>query len=229
MLFTEELKQEAQPIIDAIYTDGFIQGLLNGTLTKAAIKHYLKADARYLFEFAKIYALLIPKVSTANEIQFLTDQILFATSGEVEAHHILADYVHLSYNEIIQDGEWYPTADHYIKHMYFNAYHFDDVAYTIAAMAPCPYVYQQIGLRALREHDFSANHPFHAWFAFYAEGMDDLMQHIDHWLNQCAKQATAAERQQLKRNFLESTVHERHFFKMAYTQEKWDFRGEYDA
>ncbi|ALN76978.1 MULTISPECIES: thiaminase II [Staphylococcus] len=226
MSFSENLKQEAQPIIDAIYHDGFIQGMLKGDISKNAIQHYLKADARYLFEFAKIYALLIPKVDSKEEIQFLTEQIIFASSGEVDAHHILADYVNLSYNEIIQEGEWYPTADHYIKHMYFNAYHFDDVAYTIAAMAPCPYVYQQIGQRAMREHHFSSNHPLKAWFEFYAKGMDDLMNHIDHWLNHCAENTSNNAQQQLKRNFLESTVHERNFFNMAYTQEHWAFGGE---
>lgn len=225
MLFSEIVKREASTIIDGIYGDEFIQGMIQGDIPEEAIKHYLRADARYLFEFAKIYALLIPKVDSKEEIEFLTEQIAFAASGEVEAHHILADYVKVPYNEIIKEGEWYPSADHYIKHMYFNAYHYDDVAYTIAAMAPCPYVYQQIAQRALREVDFGANHPLKAWFEFYAEGMDELMEHIDTWLNACADHASDAEREQLKRNFLESTKHERNFFNMSYHQETWDFGG----
>lgn len=225
MLFSESVKEEASPIIDAIYEDDFIQGMIRGDISKAAIQHYLRADARYLFEFAKIYALLIPKVTTKKEIQFLTEQIDFAASGEVEAHHILADYVKVPYNEIIKEGEWYPSADHYIKHMYFNAYHYDDVAYTIAAMAPCPYVYQQVAIKALQVEKFASHHPLKAWFEFYAEGMDELMRYIDHWLNVCAKEATELEKDQLRRNFLESTVHERQFFNMAFNQETWNFGG----
>lgn len=225
MCFVNQLKKEAEPIITKIYNDPFIQSLLKGDISKEAISHYLQADSRYLDEFAKIYALLIPKVDTKKEIQFLCEQVQFAASGEVEAHHILADYVGKPYEEIIEEGEWFPTADHYIKHMYYNAYGFDNIAYTIAAMAPCPYVYQQIGKRALENDDIAKDNPLRAWFEFYATEMDDLMNHIDDWLNQYAEQSDQKVREDFKRNFLQSTVHERHFFNMAYTQERWDFGG----
>ncbi|MDE9956916.1 thiaminase II, partial [Staphylococcus pseudintermedius] len=187
MRFSEQIKQEAQPIIEQIYHDGFIQGMLNGDIATESVKHYLRADSRYLNEFAKIYALLIPKVDTKDEIQFLTEQIQFASSGEVEAHHILADYVGEDYQSIIQRGDWYPSADHYIKHMYYNAYAFDNVAFTIAAMAPCPYVYQRLGKMAIENHHFEANHPLKGWFDFYNREMDTLLSYIDRWLDSYAE------------------------------------------
>ncbi|MBI5975509.1 thiaminase II [Staphylococcus canis] len=226
MDFVNTLKKEAAPIIDAIYHDNFIQSLLKGDVSKAAIKHYLRADSRYLNEFAKIYALLILKIDSKEEIQFLTEQIQFASSGEVEAHHTLAQYVGEDYNQIIKDGEWYPTADHYIKHMYYNAFAYDHIAYTLAAMAPCPYVYQQIGKRAIKENAVSEDNPLKPWFEFYATEMDTLMDYIDQWFNQYAEQFDTKHQDILKRNFLQSTVHERNFFNMAYNQEKWDFGGE---
>ncbi len=70
MLFSESVKQEASPIIEAIYHDDFIQGMIRGDISKAAIQHYLRADARYLFEFAKIYSLLIPKVTSKKKSNF---------------------------------------------------------------------------------------------------------------------------------------------------------------
>ncbi|ARJ50262.1 thiaminase II [Staphylococcus lutrae] len=226
MQFTEQLKQEAKPLINQIYQDKFIQGMLSGEISKTAICHYLRADSRYLNEFAKIYALLIPKVNTKEEIQFLTEQIQFASSGEVEAHHILAQYVGSDYQEIIKDGDWYPSADHYIKHMYYNAYAYDNVAYTIAAMAPCPYVYQQIGKMAIENHDFPAQHPLKDWFAFYAKEMDTLMSYIARWLDTYANNSTPEVREILKNNFLQSTIHERRFFNMSYQLEQWEFGGE---
>ncbi len=226
MDFSKTLKMEAQPIIDAIYNDSFIQSLLKGNASSSSIKHYLRADARYLNEFAKIYALLIPKVNTKEEIQYLTEQIQFASSGEVKAHHILSDYVGEDYNDIISTGEWYPTADHYIKHMYYNAYAFDNIAYTLSAMAPCPYVYQQIGKRAIIEGDVAEENPLKAWFDFYATEMDELMNHIDQWLNQYAEKFNQQNQDILKRNFLQSTVHERNFFEMAFSKEEWEFGGE---
>ncbi|EHT7969361.1 thiaminase II [Staphylococcus pseudintermedius] len=226
MRFSEQIKQEAQPIIEQIYHDGFIQGMLNGDIATESVKHYLRADSRYLNEFAKIYALLIPKVDKKDEIQFLTEQIQFASSGEVEAHHILADYVGEDYQSIIQRGDWYPSADHYIKHMYYNAYAFDNVAFTIAAMAPCPYVYQRLGKMAIENHHFEANHPLKGWFDFYNRKMDTLLSYIDRWLDSYAEVSSEKVQQQLRQNFLQSTVHERNFFNMADQLEKWEFGGE---
>ena len=114
--------------------------MLHGNLPIEATKFYLRADASYLNEFANIYALLIPKMENLNDVRFLVEQIQFIVDGEVEAHEILADYVQESYNEIVQEKVWPPSGDHYIKHMYFNAYAKENAAYTIAAMATCPYV-----------------------------------------------------------------------------------------
>ncbi len=225
MTFSEQLMQEAEPIIEYIYNDDFIQGLITGQISKAAVKHYLRADARYLNEFAKIYALLIPKVNSKEEIQFLTEQIQFASSGEVEPHHILADFVGEDYQSIIAEGEWYPSADHYIKHMYYNAFAFDNVAYTIAAMAPCPYVYQQLGKRAMAQYDFSNSNPLKSWFAFYAQEMDTLMSYIQRWLDEYAETSSTQVQKTLRQNFLQSTTHERRFFNMSYHLEQWEFGG----
>ncbi|PTK20041.1 thiaminase II, partial [Staphylococcus saprophyticus] len=138
-----------------IYHDPFIQGMLHGNLPTEATKFYLRADASYLNEFANIYALLIPKMGNLNDVRFLVEQIQFIVDGEVEAHEILADYVQESYNEIVQEKVWPPSGDHYIKHMYFNAYAKENAAYTIAAMAPCPYVYQVIAQEALRDKELN--------------------------------------------------------------------------
>ncbi|MFR6533004.1 MAG: thiaminase II, partial [Staphylococcus simulans] len=86
MTFAETLERDAQPIIDQIYDDNFIQALLKGNIDKESIRQYLRADASYLREFANIYALLIPKMPNLESVRFLVDQIQFIVNGEVEAH-----------------------------------------------------------------------------------------------------------------------------------------------
>lgn len=223
MRFSEQLQQKAEPIIEEIYNDGFIQGFINGNISSDAIKHYLKADSKYLNEFAKVYALLIPKIDSKQQLKFLLEQIEFASSGEVGAHQILADYIGEDYDEVIKDGEWYPTADHYIKHMYYNAYAHEDVAYTVAAMAPCPYVYRRLAQMAIERDDFSEDKNLKEWFEFYHKGMDELIEILNSWLNEFSEKADEHALKIVERNFLESTVHERNFFNMAYTLEKWEF------
>ena len=102
MTFSTEIK-EAQPIIEEIYNDGFIQDLLKGDLDAQAVRQYLRADASYLKEFTNLYALLIPKAPSMNDVKFLVEQIEFMLDGEVEAHEILADYINEPYEEIVKE------------------------------------------------------------------------------------------------------------------------------
>lgn len=107
--------------------------------------------------------------------------------------------------------------------MYYNAYAHENVAYTVAAMAPCPYVYRRIAQLAIERNNFSSNHKLQEWFKFYYKGMDELMDVLDNWLDTFSENASKAEIELVERNFLESTVHERNFFNMSYIQEKWEF------
>ncbi|MEJ7540136.1 thiaminase II, partial [Staphylococcus lugdunensis] len=86
------------------------------------VRQYLRADASYLKEFANLYALLIPKVPNMDDVKFLVEQIEFLLEGEVEAHEILASFINEPYHEIVKEKVWPPSGDHYIKHMYYNAY-----------------------------------------------------------------------------------------------------------
>ncbi|MEB7463475.1 thiaminase II [Staphylococcus succinus] len=226
MLFSSELKQASQPIIEDIYQDPFIQGMLKGDLPKDVIKYYLRADASYLKEFANIYALLIPKMQELEDIQFLVEQIQFIVDGEVEAHEILADFVNEPYNEIIKEKVWPPSGDHYIKHMYFNAYAKENAAYTIAAMAPCPYVYQVIAKQALQDELLNNDALLKEWFVFYSTEMDELVHVFDNLMDKLTRNCTNQEKNDIKDCFLQSTIHERNFFNMSVNEEFWSYGGD---
>lgn len=103
MTFSTEIKEAAQPIIEEIYNDGFIQDLLKGDLDAQAVRQYLRADASYLKEFTNLYALLIPKAPSMKDVKFLVEQIEFMLDGEVEAHEILADFINEPYEEIVKE------------------------------------------------------------------------------------------------------------------------------
>lgn len=75
MEFSQKLYQAAKPIINDIYEDDFIQKMLLGNIQADALRHYLQADAAYLKEFTNLYALLIPKMNSMNDVKFLVEQI----------------------------------------------------------------------------------------------------------------------------------------------------------
>ena len=94
-------------------------------------------------------------MSELEDVKFLVDQIEFMLEGEVAAHESLAAFINEPYDEIVKEKVWPPSGDHYIKHMYYNAYAHENAAYTIAAMAPCPYVYAVIAKRAMQDQNLN--------------------------------------------------------------------------
>ncbi|MCW6652794.1 thiaminase II [Aerococcaceae bacterium NML210727] len=218
---TQTMKEKALPILDQIYNDGFIQGVIRGDISKEAVAHYLRADSLYLDSFVDIYGMLISKCTTKEDKKFFHAQIDFILNQEVDAHKVMANYVGLPYEEVIKGGAWYPSADHYIKHMFYNVYA-NSLAETIAAMAPCPWVYLMIARRIVAEHQIAEDHPLRDWIYFYTgDFIDEIMHELDRMVEKFAATATEEEKQRLVNNFVQSCEHERNFFNMAYTQERW--------
>ena len=221
-LITEIMEEKALPIVDKIYNDGFIQGLIRADLSEKAVEHYLKADALYLENFSDIYAILLAKSNDKVEKNFFLGQINFVLNEEIAAHKNLADYIGRDYQEIIKGGEWYPSADHYIKHMYYNAFAFG-MAEALSAMAPCPWIYKMVARKILANHNLAEDHPLKFWVEFYADGLvDEVLTEYHKIINREAEFMSEEGKQRLIKNFLESCEHERRFFNMAYTQERWD-------
>jgi thiaminase/transcriptional activator TenA len=129
MSFSKDLRMAAEPIIEDIYNDGFIQDLLHGELSKQAVRQYLRADASYLINEAKI-SCASTSPSNKNSIcstKNLTSSIL-GTLGINSAYRILASFINEPYHEIVKEKVWPPSGDHYIKHMYYNAYAYENAA-----------------------------------------------------------------------------------------------------
>ncbi len=220
-MLTKDLIQDVEPIIEEIYNDAFIQGLIRGDIDKESVIHYLQADSLYLDEFAKLYALLVAKANSRETVNYLLGQMEFLFEGESEAHETLANAIDMPYGKIIEGGEWYPSADHYIKHMYYNAYSKENIAFTFSAMAPCPYVYKRIAQMTMEQHTFEQNHPYRAWFEFYNQDMDETVDVMFKIIDQESEKLSEKEIRVLRKNFIESTEHERRFFNMAATKERW--------
>ena len=221
MKITDMMIKKGEPFIELIYKDDFIQKMISGDLDKEAVAHYLKADSVYLAKFSDIYAILIAKVKDTNQKKFFLSQIDFILNQEVSAHYILEEYVGNDYHDIIKNADWYPSSDHYIKHMFYQI-HQESIAHILAAMGPCPWIYKQVAQKILNQENISDNNPFKKWIAFYgSDAMDSCIDYYFDIINAYAEKMTEVEQKQLVRVFLESCQHERQFFQMSVDQEDW--------
>ena len=82
MSFSKDLRMAAEPIIEDIYNDGFIQDLLHGELSKQAVRQYLRADASYLKELETLKNIVLK-----YDLFLIADEVYreFAYDGNV--HH----------------------------------------------------------------------------------------------------------------------------------------------
>ena len=80
--------------------------------------------------------------------------------------------------------------------MYFNAYSKENAAYTIAAMAPCPYVYQVIAKEALKDSELNKDSILSKWFEFYSTEMDELVNIFDELMDRLTQNLAVEEKKQ---------------------------------
>ena len=66
--------------------------------------------------------------------------------------------------------------------------------YTIAAMAPCPYVYQVIAQEALRDKELNKDSILAKWFEFYSTEMDELVIVFDNLMDKLTKHCSEKEK-----------------------------------
>lgn len=221
MLLSEKLRKRAEETIEKTYEDPYIQGLIKADIPLESVRHYLRADSLYLEEFARIYGMIIARARHKSDMIHFYNMMEMLMGEETDAHATLAKAVGEPYEQIIKDGEWYPSADHYIKHMHYNVLARENIAFAVSAMAPCPYVYRIIAKKAIERNNFPDDHPYLAWFEFYNNDMEGILDVMFNILDEEAKKLSEKDIKQLEQNFLQSVEHERRFFHMAYSQEHW--------
>ncbi len=214
--FSEQLKQEAQPIWQAIFEHPFLQAIKDGSLPPEAFRYYLTQDYLYLEGFARTVALALAKAPDSQTLEQLSHRVL--TPGERPLHHRLLAEAGVTMEDIQQTG-LSPTNTAYVNHMLKTA-SLHGLGPTAAALLPCPWTYH-----LLKDNVGASEHPLYSqWTAFYVAGA--LQDSVEAWrgfVDQAAEQAGQAELQAMREAFLTSSRYEYLFWEMAHKQEKWPF------
>lgn len=219
MSFSQELRQEADHIFEAIFQHPFIRGIADGNLEKEQLIHYVKQDFEYLNVFMRIYGIAVSKSENREDIEMFGDQIQFILKSEIHPHHNFCENAGVTYKEL-QGYSLAPTAHHYTRHM-LTAAHEGTLGEIIAALLPCPWTYLEIGRRLVKEVQPDESHPFYDWIMFYGNRADTATNHFCERLDLWAQTASEAEKARMKEHFLLSCQLEYSFWEMAYTREEW--------
>ncbi len=225
MRFSQMLREEADPIFEAIFNHPFVTGIAKGELKREQLTHYVKQDFQYLSAFARIYGLALSKCRDRKDIEMFYQQIGFVLNAETHPHNNFCRIANVRYEDL-QKYQLLPTAHHYIDHMLTVA-HGGTLGEILAVLLPCPWTYWEIGLKLNEEIKPDESHPFYDWITFYAdERIGDVTKQFCTRLDGWAQTAGHEEKNRMKSHFIISCQLEYAFWDMAYRLEQWPVAGE---
>ena len=135
--FSEQLRTEAQPIWERIFSHPFLREIKDGTLPLEKFQYYLGQDYLYLEGFGRTVAMTLAKSPDAALMEELSQRVL--TPIERPLHHKLVSEAGLSMDDV-RNAHRSPTNTGYVNHMLVTA-SLHGLGPAAAALLPCPWTY----------------------------------------------------------------------------------------
>lgn len=142
---------------------GFVEGLRDGSLPRAAFLHYLRQDYVFLIHFSRAWALAAVKSARMEELQAATTTVHALVNFEMQLH------IETCAAEGITEAELQATPERpenmaYTRYV-LEAGYSGDFLDLMAALAPCVLGYGEIGARLGHEVGSKA---YGEWIGMYA-------------------------------------------------------------
>ena len=205
-LWTDNVWLEAASIYHSIINSPFIIKLADGSLPIENFKTYIAQDELYLgnygrqmFEFAEL-------IADAEQKAMFVEFAKAGLEGEKQMHQLLIERFGIA--DTVSPS---PITAAYNAHTQ-QAIDTKDKAIALAALLPCMWVYNEVGLHILETAKLEGN-PYKEWIEEYGneeftQGVKAVLQLADEY----AEENDEAIRQQMTRVFLEATEFEYQFW-----------------
>ena len=215
--WTQEVWERGDKIYAGILRQPFLQEMAAGTLEEERFARYIAQDEVYiggygqqmyqladLMKDAKVKEMLRAYADSGIESEKYMHQLLierFGIDTEVEASVVTAGYRKHT-QEALDGGE--PLV-------------------ALAAMLPCMWIYNRVGLYVLSIAKLDGN-PYREWIEEYGNEdvtreVDVMLQTIDGWM----EEVDADTRSAMTRNFLEALLYEYAFWDYGYNGDTKDY------
>ena len=165
-----------------------------------------------------IIAMLAAKATEEQDVAYFLQSAQFIHEAELELHRTTFRELGVT-EETIANFEPAPAAYNYVSHMY-QAFFTGTLAEAYAAILPCPWLYQEIGMR-LRGATPNVK-LYDEWLQLY--GSVDMEQKIAEqkaMMNRFAAMPGNDERTLLE-HFKRSCYYEWQFWEMSWTAQTWE-------
>jgi thiaminase/transcriptional activator TenA len=216
---SEHLLSLTYPVWDSILRHPFLRELRDGSLPIATFRFYLEQDWLYIQERIGEWAILAgrcPEPDIRRTLTTILEQVARLEPAAFHLKHAPAlglDFEHITWD--MNAANWAYTT-HELAAVYGGT-----TVEGLAALLPCPLVYQFVGER-LMQATLPANPIYADWIRFYGSGLGDPRRETLLGLyDRLAADADAATLARCERNFLISSRYEWEFWDAAYRQATW--------
>jgi thiaminase/transcriptional activator TenA len=212
------LWSDVEDIYAAILGHPFLAGLADGSLPRAAFRHYIVQDAHYLRGYARALALCGAKATTAADTAMFAAHAGGAIAAERDLHAALLSELGLP-PEAAAGEPVAPTTRAYVSYLLAAAYG-GSYAEAVAAVLPCYWIYARVG-EALLER--GSPDPLYArWIAMYGGAefqavVDDVLEVTD----RVGTGVSDAERALMREHFTTTSRYEWMFWDAGWRREAW--------
>lgn len=219
MQLTEKLFESSKAIWENYLEQPFVKELGEGTLDLEKFRYYMIQDYRYLLQYAKVFALGVVKSNDEALMRRFAAMVNDTLDGEMKIHKAYMARLGITNEEVMN------TPSHFINSAY-TSYMLDeafrgDVLEVITAVLSCAWSYQFIAAH-LNEIPGAAEHPtFGEWVQGYtSEEYCRATQDIIDVVNELGEKLSAEDEAHIIEIFVNCSIHEKHFWDMAYSMGK---------
>ncbi|MBM9590066.1 TenA family protein [Leptospira sp. 201903075] len=222
--FAERCKSSAKQSFGASFSHPFVRALADGSLDPKIFRFYQIQDAKYLESFSDACAILSTRVTDPDDKLWLIDAARMALVVESQLH--MGYGKTLGYDaKTIAETESTPNNLAYQNHMIASVVK-GSVVEGFAAIAPCPWLYIDLGQHLLKEKGaIPDDHPYASWLLMYSDpGFNEYMTNLLARLQKYADLADEDSKKRAVAAFQQSCNYEWMFWEQAWTEQTWPSR-----
>ncbi len=199
---------KAEKLVRELQAHPFVQGLMSGKLEKEVFLRYLEQDSLYLVPYARSLALLASRLTRPDDIRFFGKSA--ADTVDI-LDWTVSTYEQLSGKTLPKTIPVNPKVRNYID-WEANTCAFGSTGAAIAAMLPCFWIYEQLGLY-IAKNKTSGPNPYQIWVDSY--GTPEYSQLVRQAVAIADGNADKDEWQLMNDAFMISCQYEKAFFDAA--------------
>lgn len=219
MSFVETLREDADPIWDAICDHPMVRELGAGTLDEEPFRYWVRQDYVYLVEYSRVFAYGAASAPSLAEMGRFAELLDSTIHDEMDLHRAYAAEFGVSEAEL-ESTDPSPTTRAYTDFLVRTAATgtFGDL---VAALLPCMWGFNETGKR-LDARGRPDDDRYAEWVDTYAgEEFTELTQWCKDLMDEVARRASDRDRERFRRTFTTSARYEYLFWDAAWNREEW--------